>query len=170
MILSDPSTNQEAFLKHSEYAYKESHAWYTICRMNTSIFVQLFLVMMSAVSSSVTYSPCEDAGTFYFQLSKSFYTVTTPQSASIPTQCPKTYRSHEYTDRQRRKYTLYACPPGTPGVFLSTPTLATYGSTFCRAGPAPTSVSAPAVGMTLTGPAFKVGSITYYPTYSCLTY
>jgi len=128
----------------------------------------LFLVMVLVVSGSTIYRPAEDAGTFYFQLSKSFYIVTTPQCTSIPNACPQTYRSHEYKDRQGRKETRYACPPGTPGVTLSSPTLATYENTFCRSGPAKSSLpSTPVTDMTLTGTAFNVGSITYYPTFSC---
>jgi len=130
----------------------------------------LFLYILSTVTGGKIFSPGEEAGVFYYKKGSQFYIVSTPQSTTIPPACPNTYRSYVRVDNMRRRQTIYACPPGTAGVTLSTPTLATYGNTFCRSSRAKVPDSTPATTLTLTGPEFKVGTITYYPTFSCEVY
>jgi len=135
--------------------------------MNTLAFVQFFLYIFSTATGGTIYSPGEEAGVFYYKKSSQFFIVRTPQSTSIPSACRNTYRSYVRVDNTRLRQTIYACPPDTPGVTLSSPTLATYGNTFCRSSRAKVPDSTPATTLTLTGPEFKVGGITYYPRFSC---
>ena len=138
--------------------------------MNTLSFVQLFLCILSMVSGGTIFSPGEEAGVFYYKKGSQFFIVRTPQSTTIPPACPNTYRSYLRVDNTRLRQTIYACPPGTRGVTISSPILATYGNTFCRSSRAKVPASTPATTLTLTGPEFKVGSITYYPRFSCEVY